>query len=84
MTTARKIKIAQNLCLFPGIFLVVSGLMILISPNAASILFDIKNIDTLKEPMALAMGIRQVSIGLMIMLLVLSNQSKALGFIMLI
>ncbi|MEO8821256.1 MAG: DUF4267 domain-containing protein [Ginsengibacter sp.] len=84
MTIAKKIKIAQYLCLFPGIFLMVSGLLILIFPNAAAILFDIKNIDTLKEPIALAMGIRQFSIGLMITLLVLSNQIKALGLIMLI
>ena len=84
MTTAKKIKIAQYLCLFPGIFLIVSGLMVLILPNSASLLYDIKNIDTLKQPMALAMGIRQFSIGLMITLLVLSNQLKALGLIMLI
>ncbi len=84
MTTAKKIKIAKYLCLFPGIFLIVSGLMILLFPDSASLLFDIKNIDTLKEPMALAMGIRQFSIGLMITVLVLSNQLKALGLIMLI
>ena len=84
MTTAKKIKIAQYLCLFPGIFLIVSGLMVLILPNSASPLYDIKNIDTLKQPMALAMGIRQFSIGLMITLLVVSNQLKALGLIMLI
>ena len=84
MTTVKKIKIAQYLCLIPGIFLIVSGLMILIFPNSASQLFNIKNIDTLIEPMALAMGIRQLSIGLMITLLVLSNQLKALGLIMLI
>ncbi|KIA88039.1 DUF4267 domain-containing protein [Kaistella jeonii] len=84
MTTEKKIKIAQYLCLLPGIFLIVSGVMILIFPNAASVLFDIKNIDTLKEPMALSIGIRQLSIGLMITILVLSNQLKALGLIMLI
>ena len=84
MTTAKKIKIAQYLCLFPGIFLIVSELMVLILPNSASPLYDIKNIDTLKQPMALAMGIRQFSIGLMITLLVVSNQLKALGLIMLI
>ncbi len=84
MTTTKKIEIAKYLCLFPGIFLIVSGLMILIFPNSASLLFDIKDIDTLKEPMALAMGIRQFSIGLMITILVLSNQLKALGLIMLI
>jgi hypothetical protein len=84
MTSTKKIKIAQYLCFFPGLFLIVSGLMILILPNSASLIFDIKNINTLKEPMALAMGIRQFSIGLMITLLVFSNQVKALGFIMLI
>ncbi len=84
MTTAKKIKISQYLCLFAGIFLIVSGLMILIFPTSASLLFDIQNINTLKEPMALAMGIRQFVIGLMITVLVLSNQLKALRFIMLI
>lgn len=84
MATTQKIKLAKYLCLFPGIFLIVSGFMILIFPNSASLLFDIKDIDTLKEPMALAMGIRQFSIGLMITVLVLSNQLKALGLIMLI
>ncbi len=84
MTITKRIQVVKYLCLFPGIFLIVSGLMILFFPNSASVLFDIKNIGTLKEPMALAMGIRQFSIGLMIAALVLSNQLKALGLIMLI
>jgi hypothetical protein len=84
MTTEKKIEITKYLCLFPGIFLIVSGLMVLIFPGSASLLFDIRNIDTLKESMALAMGIRQMSIGLMIMVLVISNQLKALGLIMLV
>ncbi len=84
MTITKGIKIAKYLCLFPGVFLVVSGLLILLLPNSAGVLFDIKDIDTLKEPMALAMGIRQLAIGSMITLLALSNQLKALGLIMLI
>ena len=84
MTLTKNIKVAKYLCLLPGIFLIISGLMILLFPYSASLLFDIKNINTLKEPMALAMGIRQFSIGLMITVLVLSNQLKALGLIMLI
>lgn len=84
MTTAKKIEITKYLCLFPGVFLIVSGLLILLFPNWASVLFDIVDIDSLKEPMALAMGIRQFSIGLMIAVLVFSNHPKALGLIMLI
>ena len=84
MTITKRIEVVKYLCLFPGIFLIVSGLLILFFPNSASLLFDIKNIDTLKQPMALAMGIRQLSIGLMITVLVLSKQLKALGLIMLI
>lgn len=84
MRTMKGIKIAKYLCLFPGVFLIVSGLMIFILPNSASVLFDIKDIDMLKESMGLAMGIRQISIGLMISVLALTNQPKALGLIMLI
>ena len=84
MTITKKLITVKYLCLVPGIFLIVSGLMILFFPNSASLLFDIKNIDTLKEPLALAMGIRQFSIGLMITVLVISKQLKALALIMLI
>ncbi len=84
MTITKKLITVKYLCLVPGIFLIVSGLMILFFPNSASLLFDIKNIDTLKEPLALAIGIRQVSIGLMITVLVISKQLKALALIMLI
>lgn len=84
MTTMKGVKIAKLLCLLPGIFLIVSGVLIFLSPDSASVLFDIKDIDSLKEPLALAMGIRQLSIGLMITALAFSNQVKALGFIMLI
>ncbi len=59
-------------------------MMILGFPNAAATLFDITEIDLLKEPMALAMGIRQLSIGLMITMLAISNQIRALGIVMLI
>ena len=84
MKTAKGIKVAQYLCLFPGLFLIVSGLILLFLPVAASKLFDLHDIQILKEPMALAMGIRQLAIGLMITTLVFSNQVKALSYIMLI
>lgn len=84
MTPNRGIRVARYLCLFSGVFLIVSGLMILLLPNSAGALFDIEDIEKLKEPVALAMGIRQIAIGLMIAVLVLTNQIKALGFIMLI
>ena len=84
MKTEKEIKIAQYLCLMPGVFLIVSGLMLLFLPAAASKLFDLQNVETLKEPMALAMEIRQLAIGLMISALALSNQTKALAYIMLI
>lgn len=75
---------AKYLCLFPGVFLIVSGLLILFLPNAAGTLFGISNIEQLKTPMALAMGTRQLAIGLMIAILALSNKVKALGIIMVI
>lgn len=84
MTLTKGIKTAKLLCLFPGVFLIVSGLMILFSPNGAGILFDITDIEQLQTPFALAMGIRQLAIGLMITILALSAEVKALGIVMLI
>lgn len=84
MIKRRKIKRAQIICLFPGLFLIVSGLLILFSPNTAGVIFDLKEIDQFKEPLALAMGIRQLAIGLMITFLALSSQARALGLVMLI
>ncbi|MET4084224.1 uncharacterized protein YjeT (DUF2065 family) [Pedobacter sp. UYP30] len=78
------INTAKYLCLLPGFFLIISGLLILLAPDAAGKVFDITDSDKLKEPFALAMGIRQVAIGLMIVALALSNQIKALAIIMLI
>ncbi len=84
MTFTKEIKIAKYLCLFPGLFLIISGILILLLPNLASVLFDINDIDKLQEPISLAMGIRQLAIGLMITVLALTNQIKALAYIMLI
>ena len=84
MNTQKGIRIAQYLCLFPGLFLIVSGTLQLFFPHAGSVLFDLPNVEALKDPMALAMGIRQLAIGLMITTLVWSHQQKALGYIMVI
>ncbi len=84
MKKEKGIKIARYLCLFPGVFLIVSGLLLLLFPVAAGELFDIDNIEILRQPMALAMGVRQFAIGLMITALVFTNQLRALAYIMLI
>lgn len=84
MKTLKKIELAKHLCLLPGIFLIVSGLMLLFIPGAAVKLFDLPNIELLKQPIALSMGIRQLAIGLMITILVFTHQVKALSYIMLI
>ena len=80
----RSIQIARYLCLLPGIFLVVSGTALLLFPNAAAAIFDVPAPQLLENPAFLAMGIRQVAIGLMIVVLAGANQIKALGLIMLI
>ena len=84
MLVMNRIRIAKYLCLLPGVFLIISRLIMLISPDGAGLLFGIADIEKLKEPMALAMGIRQLTIGLMITILAFSNQNKALGLIMFI
>lgn len=50
----------------------------------ANELFDLSDKEALQGPIALSMGIRQFVIGLMIVVLVLAGQIKALGYIMLI
>ena len=84
MTTIKKIKIAQYLCLIPGVFLIISGLLVLFASNGAAALFDMNDIETFKTPFAFAMGIRQIAIGLIITVLAYSEQIKALGIVMLI
>ncbi|MCB0643923.1 MAG: DUF4267 domain-containing protein [Phaeodactylibacter sp.] len=84
MTENRGLTIATYLSLVPGVFLLISGLLILLAPDAAAVLFDISDADSFKEPLSLAMGIRQVAIGLMITTLVFSNQLQALGIILIV
>ena len=78
------IATAKYLCLVPGLFLIISGLLILLVSDVAGKVFGITDIEKLEGPFALSMGIRQFAIGLMIVTLALSSQIKALGTIMLI
>ncbi|MDF1612567.1 MAG: DUF4267 domain-containing protein [Stygiobacter sp.] len=80
----KNINIARLLCLLPGIFLIVSGILLLFFPVPAQSLFDLPSINFLKEPIALAMGVRQFSIGLTITVLSLTKQIKALAYVILI
>ncbi len=82
--TEKNISIVRILCLLPGIFLIVSGIFLLFLPNLAQSLFDLPNINVLKEPISLSMGVRQFSIGLTITILALAKQTKALAYVMLI
>lgn len=81
MKMNKGVNIARHLCLLPGIFLIVSGIMLLFLPIPASVLFDSK---IQGDPATLSWGIRQLAIGLMITALSLSNQTKALAYVMLI
>ncbi|MDF1613243.1 DUF4267 domain-containing protein [Stygiobacter electus] len=72
------------MCLLPGIFLIVSGILLLFFPVPAQSLFDLPSVDFLQKPIALAMGVRQFSIGLTITVLSLKKQAKALAYVMLI
>ncbi len=81
MKNPKGLKVAQYLCLFPGVFLIVSGSMLLLNMQAAELLFDMQDLDT---PLALALGIRQLAMGSIIVMLALTRQLKALGLVMVI
>ena len=80
----KKINTARLLCLIPGVFLIVSGILLLFFPSASQTLFDLPDISVLQQPFALATGVRQFSIGLTITVFALTKQTKALAYIMLI
>jgi hypothetical protein len=81
MKNPKGLKVAQNLCLLPGVFLVASGAMLLLTSKAAEPLYDLQDLDT---PLALGMGIRQLVLGVIIIMLTLTRQLKALGLVMVI
>jgi len=81
MKNPKGLKVAQNLCLLPGAFLVVSGAMLLLTLQTAQVVFDLKDLD---NPLALGLGIRQLAIGAIIVMLALSRQVKSLGLVMVI
>ncbi|WP_018343193.1 DUF4267 domain-containing protein [Cytophaga aurantiaca] len=81
MKNPKGLKNAQYLCLFPGIFLIVSGSMLLLTAEAAQVIFDLQDLDS---TLALAMGIRQLAMGVIIVMLALTRQLKALGLVMII
>lgn len=53
MKNSKGLRVDPYLCLFPGIFLVVSGTMLLLTSNAAKVIFDLQDLDS---ALALAMG----------------------------
>ncbi len=85
MVNEKGLRIAKYLCLLPGLFLVISGMLLLFAPSVAANLYGIIDAATLHDnEWALSMGIRQFAIGLMIVALALANEVKALGIIMVI
>ena len=78
-------RVGCFLSLFPGVFLVVSGALLLFAHAAADVVFGLQGENALQNsPLVAAMGIRQLAIGCMIVLLALLRQSKALGLVMLV
>jgi len=68
-----------------GLFLIVSGGLLIWGQQAPAILFDMRGGATFEsDPLTTAMGIRQFCIGLMIVSLASLRQTKALGVIMII
>lgn len=84
MELNKKTRIASLLCLFPGAFLLVSGILLLFASQAASALYGMQDMVLMQSPIAQGMGIRQFAIGLAITVLALGRQPKSLAYVMLI
>lgn len=85
MKNRRLVTISIALSFLVGLFLVVSGGMILWAHHAADILFDVNAKNSFEHsPLVVQMGIRQLCIGLMIVSLSVSKHIKALGLVMII
>ena len=85
MKRSRSIFVSLILSILVGLFLVISGVLLIWCQQAADILFDMHGINTFEnDPLTMAMGIRQLCIGLMIVSLAFLRQTKALGIIMVI
>ncbi|HRV84914.1 MAG TPA: hypothetical protein P5275_08640 [Saprospiraceae bacterium] len=74
----RNLNITRHLCLLPGIFLIVSGILLLFFPDLSQALFDFPGKTISKEPIAHALGVRQLAIGLMIVLFQSPDKQKLL------
>lgn len=72
----KKAKIASYLL---SLFLLVSGMMILFIPKMASQLYDLSDSTLFDHTLAKGMGIRQLTMGLVIFALLYLNQLKPLA-----
>jgi len=74
-------RIPLTLCVLVGLFLLMSGVLVLFVRPAAEALFDLHGGNSISgNPLASAVGIRQLAIGSMIILLALVPLADFLSF----
>lgn len=81
---AKKTNTVRLICLFPGLFLIISGALLLFFPEAAKTLYGMPDAQVFRQPVAHAMGIRQLALGLIICALALAKETRALGIVMML
>ncbi len=85
MEAKTKTSIILVISYLPGLFLVISGLLLIFAPTTADALFGHKGMSSIDDnSLAASLGVRQLAIGLMIVILAIFRQVKALGLIMIV
>lgn len=84
MSQTKQLIRAKYACVLLSVFLLISGILLLFFPTASSLLYGINDLELLGESTTMAMGVRQFVLGLMIAVLVFTNQIKALGMLMIV
>lgn len=80
----KKTNTVRLICLFPGLFLIVSGVLLMLFPDAAKTLYGMPDAQVFQQPVAYAMGVRQFALGLIICTLALARETRALGIVMML
>lgn len=76
--------IAKRFAFLAGLFLIFSGLIILLLPDLTVLLYDLPSRTFAESPMTFGMGIRQFAFGLIVLGLLRRNQLHALGLVLVI
>lgn len=77
-------RVVVVLCLGLGLFLVWTGLLLMVAPDAGERAFGIVMSDAGSHAFHVATGVRQVCLGLLIGILALTCEFRALGILLLI